>query len=266
MSFRYTAVMSSRSKTACLIVAATCSGCTSDHHVSPWPRNMSLRTLMQPTSVEAHVARVGDEMEAEGLVLDAEVEGSFEDGEPFRILAFRGHDDLGNEKTALRVATRYGVVMALGPTTAQEALRGQTVSFVPSFGEGSSWASGSDINGDGLPDVLVQGPGGRARDLGAACEGCLALSDRLARSGDGRNRHRWRWPARLDGPHPSPTQRRARSPTRGGRDLRRGTLRTGYGLGPSVPSSSAFRGSGGQVRPSSSRACLARIAGWQRRG
>lgn len=139
--------------------------------MSPWPRDVSLRTLMQPTRVEAHVARVGEEMEAEGLVLEREVEGTFDDGEPFRILAYRGHDDLGNEKTALRVATRYGVVMALGPTTAQEALQGERVSFVPAFGEAGSWASGSDVNGDGLPDVLVQGPGGTLEIWGLHAKG-----------------------------------------------------------------------------------------------
>lgn len=141
----------------CLVVVLA--GCGSDHQVSPWPRDVSLRTLMQPRDLESHLARIDDEMRAEGLVLDVEIDGELEDGEPFRIRAYRGHDDLGNVKKALRVATRYGVVMALGPTSSQEAMQGVDDSFVPALGEDGTWKSGTDLNGDGLPDVLVSRSG-----------------------------------------------------------------------------------------------------------
>jgi FG-GAP-like repeat len=127
--------------------------------VSPWPRDVSLRTLMQPRDLESHLARIDEDMRAEGLVLDVEIDGVLEDGEPYRIRAYEGHDDLGNVRKALRVATRYGVVMALGPTSSQEALRGVDDSFVPALGEDGTWKSGTDLNGDGLPDVLVSRTG-----------------------------------------------------------------------------------------------------------
>lgn len=141
-----------------VLVCHLAAACGSNHHVSPWPRDVSLHTLLRPGDIDSHVIRIDEEMRVEGLVLDVELDGELEGGEPFRIRTYRGHDDLGNERRALRVATRFGVVMALGPATAHEAMRGQQVTFVRSLGEGT-WQSGTDINGDGLPDVVVDRAG-----------------------------------------------------------------------------------------------------------
>lgn len=129
-------------------------GCASDHHVSPWPKDVSLKTLMQATTVEEHLARVDEEMGVDGLMVEAETKGEFEDGEPYCIRSYVGRDSLGNLRRAVRVATRYGVVMALGPTSSHDALRGDHVQLVATLAEGR-WRSGSDLNGDGLPDVVV---------------------------------------------------------------------------------------------------------------
>lgn len=135
-------------------------GCGSDHHVSPWPKGVTLNTLMRPTSLQEHTARIDDEMRVEGLVLEAEIEGQFEDGEPFCIRAYQGPDEIGHLRKALRVATRYGIIMALGPSASHETLGEDVTSFIPALGESGAWKSGSDINGDGMPDVLVSRPGG----------------------------------------------------------------------------------------------------------
>jgi hypothetical protein len=137
-----------------LSAALGVAGCASDHHVSPWPKDVSLKTLMQATTVEEHLARVDDEMGVEGLMVEAEIKGEFEDGEPYCIRSYAGRDSLGNLRRAVRVATRYGVVMALGPTSSHDALRGNHVQLVTTLAEGR-WRSGSDLNGDGLPDVVV---------------------------------------------------------------------------------------------------------------
>lgn len=139
-----------------LVLAAVIgvTGCASDHHVSPWPKDVSLKTLMQATTIEEHLARVDEEMGADGLMVEAEIKGEFEDGESFCIRAYAGRDSLGNPRRAVRVATRYGVVMALGPTSSHDALRGNHVQLVTTLAEGR-WRSGSDLNGDGLPDVVV---------------------------------------------------------------------------------------------------------------
>jgi hypothetical protein len=128
-------------------------GCSSNHHVSPWPRVESFQPLMTPSSLEEQLERVASEMQSEGLTLVHEVCGRFDDVEGFCIRGYEGHDDLGHERNALRVATRYGVVMALGPPSAEEAARGEGISWVVRLAD--RWDSGTDINDDGMPDVVV---------------------------------------------------------------------------------------------------------------
>jgi hypothetical protein len=151
---------------ALLVVAA---GCGSDHHVSPWPKDVSLQSLMRASTMEEHLERVAAEMQVEGLALEHEVCGELEESETFCIRAYRGHDDLGSQRRAVRVATRYGVVMALGPTSSHDAMRGVEVALVPSLEEG--WKSGSDLNGDGMPDVVVARSGGALEVWGLHARG-----------------------------------------------------------------------------------------------
>lgn len=149
-------------------LAAT-AGCTSDHHVSPWPKDVSLQSLMHASTMEEHLERVTAEMRVEGLALEHEVCGELDGAETFCIRAYRGQDDLGNLRRAVRVATRYGVVMALGPTSSHDAMRGVELALVPSLEGG--WQSGSDLNGDGMPDVVVARSGGALEVWGLHARG-----------------------------------------------------------------------------------------------
>lgn len=144
-------------------------GCTSDHHVSPWPKDVSLQSLMRASTMEEHLERVAAEMQVEGLALDTEVCGELDDAETFCIRSYRGQDDLGNQRRAVRVATRYGVVMALGPTSSHDTMRGVEIALVPSLDE--AWKSGSDLNGDGMPDVVVARSGGALEVWGLHARG-----------------------------------------------------------------------------------------------
>lgn len=138
---------------AAVLASAVC--CGSAPRVSPWPQNVTLGTLLRPSDVKVHLARLDDELGAESMAMTEELRGTFEDGEPFVIRAYRGLDPLGHERDAVRVATRFGVVMALGPSPAADALQGMRTRLVVGLGEGEQWRSGTDLNGDGMPDVVV---------------------------------------------------------------------------------------------------------------
>ncbi len=179
-----------------LVLAAlfTVCGCGSDHHVSPWSPNVSLRTLTQPGNLAVHVARIDDEMRAEELVLDVEIKGVGQDEEPYQIRSYKGHDELGNTRWALRVATRFGVIMALGPSTGHEVMRGEQSRLVHALGKAGQWQSGTDVNGDGLPDVFVSRGNGHIEVWGFHAQGAspypiesiAPISDAIDVDADGR--------------------------------------------------------------------------------
>lgn len=129
-------------------------GCRSNHHVSPWPKDISVKDLWQPTSLQQHIERMDRELSGEGLMLSVQLDGQFASGSEYCIRSYRGVDGLNNAREAVRVATKYGVVMALGPVSSHQALQGRGVSLVDKYEEGG-WRSGTDFNGDGLVDVIV---------------------------------------------------------------------------------------------------------------
>lgn len=129
-------------------------GCRSNHHVSPWPKDVSIQDLWQPTSLQQHIERMDRELSVEGMTLSVQLDGQFASGDEFCIRSYRGVDGLKNAREAVRVATKYGVVMALGPVSSHQALQGRGVSLIEMVQEGG-WRSGTDFNGDGLVDVVV---------------------------------------------------------------------------------------------------------------
>ncbi|APR81028.1 Hypothetical protein A7982_06375 [Minicystis rosea] len=83
------------------------------------------------------------------------------------ILGYDGRDAAGRAVHAVRVATPLGVVMAVGPLDVGELDRRAATELVPALLGGGSkgeapgaYRSGTDLNGDGLLDVVLRNEAG----------------------------------------------------------------------------------------------------------
>jgi len=129
--------------------------------VSPWLDDLRLDTLVAPPDLEAQLQRIDAEMAHESLSRDQEIAGRFSDGTPFAIRSFVGTDAVRRRaRSAVRVATGHGVMLALGPAPAGGAGRLLRTELVASLADGGGWRSGTDLNGDGCPDLVVRGEDG----------------------------------------------------------------------------------------------------------
>jgi hypothetical protein len=142
-----------------LALAAGLTCCRSDHHVSPWPRDVPLELLAQPADLGLHLRRVADEMRREGMDKRQELRASFADGTPLVVASYESPDSLGGLRHAVRVATAYGIVLAAGPDERLAPATGQRARtrLVAALAGGGGWRSGTDLNGDGWPDVVLAG-------------------------------------------------------------------------------------------------------------
>jgi hypothetical protein len=151
---------------ACAVAFA--SGCASNHHVSPWGERPgpTLAPFLQRPDLAAQLADVDREAAALGLTLTSETpfelppKGS---GHQAALRAYSGKDAAGRPTSAVRVATARGVVLALGPLDVGDADRSRATELVPALAQGDAgvaFASGSDINGDGVADVIVKNGAG----------------------------------------------------------------------------------------------------------
>ena len=108
--------------------------------------------------------RMDSELDGEGLAVVHQIDGEFASGEPYRIRGYEGADSLGNRRGAVRVATRYGIIMAIGPVSSHEAMQGKSVELLAEVTQTAGsrqWRSGQDVNADGLVDVMLRRDGRR---------------------------------------------------------------------------------------------------------
>ncbi len=120
-----------------------------------------LSLYMGQPDLEAQLRAVEAETEALGLRLAKELRGELPRATgPVVVRAYTGRDALGRETHAVRVATSRGVVMAVGPLAPADARDRATelvVALVPGpSGDEGAFQSGTDLNGDGTPDVVVR--------------------------------------------------------------------------------------------------------------
>jgi len=177
---------------ACVLALAlsfSCSfSCGSNHRVSPWGGGEAPPpvALAQRPELAAQLEAIDEETAALGLTLAVELRGRLpRGGGPLAVRGYRGVDTLGRPTSAVRVATSRGVVMAVGPLSARDLDRRQATELLPSLlpgeppgraaavEEAGVFASGSDLNGDGDPDVALRSEAGAleiwaVRLLGAA--------------------------------------------------------------------------------------------------
>ena len=138
------------------LVAAAVPGCANDHHVSAWiDPTALLRSLPRP-GVEANARRVQRSMTKLGMQQSWVRDGRFASGSSFRLLAYEGTGPLGVELSAVRLVTRDGIVLALGPS--EEGT--PSARPVRRLGDRGQWYSGMDLTGDTSIDVVVRSPRG----------------------------------------------------------------------------------------------------------
>lgn len=155
----------------------------SDHRVSPWGRDEGprLSPYVAAPDLDARLSAVDAETAALHVVLEREVRGQMpRGGGPLVIRAYRGHDAVGRTTHAVRVATARGVVMVVGPldprdprdraTELVEALvverdrasapagvtDGGAVAGPRSESVAMAFRSGTDLNQDGAPDIVLR--------------------------------------------------------------------------------------------------------------
>lgn len=144
-----------------LLTGASAPACRSDHRVSPWLDDLRLDTIAPSPDLEAQLQRIDAEMTHESMSRDQEIPGRFSDGTKFVIRSFVGTDAVRRRpRTAVRVATGYGVMLALGPAAPGGAGRPVRTELVAALADGGGWRSGTDLNGDGCPDMVVRGEDG----------------------------------------------------------------------------------------------------------
>jgi hypothetical protein len=161
-------------------------GCTSDHHVSPWGADPSrvLQAYLKQPDLKAQLALVDAETQSLGLVKKEETTfslGPKGSGQTAVLRGYEGRDAVGRPVHAVRVATPRSIVLALGPLEAGDLDRSLATELVPALvtsGDGATgssavaFQSGTDLNGDGSPDVVVKNEAGalaiwHVRELGS---------------------------------------------------------------------------------------------------
>lgn len=98
-------------------------GCAAEKELSPWgPRKTpSLKAFLEKPDLDEHVRAIEEEARAAKLELVAADSVRARDGTVFEVRAFRGVDGLGHPTTAVRVASPFGVVLAVGPRSERDA-------------------------------------------------------------------------------------------------------------------------------------------------
>ena len=159
-------------KLGLLAIVLAGAACASDHHVSPWGTQPggSLEALLavRPPDLAAQLAAVDAETSALGLHLTGELHADLPPkgaGQEAVIRGYQGRDAAGRLVHAVRVATPAGVVLAVGPLDADDLDRSQATELVPALsladdGSGAAFRSGTDLNGDGSPDVILRNDAG----------------------------------------------------------------------------------------------------------
>lgn len=148
------------------LAAILLASCASDHHVSPWGARSkpSLAAFIPRPDLDGRLAAVDAETAALGLSRSAELRAELpRKGGTAVIRGYQGLDAAGRAVHAVRVATPHGVVMAVGPLDAGDIDRRTATKLVAALvGDEQSGAfqSGTDLNRDGLLDVVLRNEAG----------------------------------------------------------------------------------------------------------
>lgn len=149
--------------------------------MSPWGRRTSpsLGAFVERPDLERHLAAIEAESRAEGLVLRTSATARAKSGTIYEVRAYEGKDGLGRPTMAVRVASPFGVVLALGPLGEADS-RERATAFVPSIPlEGSSLKLPADLNGDGHPEIALRSDRGHVAIFALAPRGASEIGIEL---------------------------------------------------------------------------------------
>ena len=142
------------------LVFLSLAACSSGPHVSPYA-GVDLSTyLRQANDLPTQTERARREAAAEGLREITTVDAVFPSGQPFVALGFVGVDAAGRPVHAARVVTPAAIVLALGPARALGEGPPRPDELLASLLPGGAYPSGSDLSGDGAPDVVLRAADG----------------------------------------------------------------------------------------------------------
>ena len=142
--------------------AQASSGCSSNHHVSPWgdAPGPPLGAFIESPNLAARLLEVDQDAKALGLTLEREAKGKSQ-GAEIVARSYVTEDALGRTSFAVRIASPFGVILAAGPVSKDDPLRTAATELVEAVGEAGQFRSLNDLNGDGVPDVILRGRDGR---------------------------------------------------------------------------------------------------------
>lgn len=134
------------------MVFAFLMGCSGGPRMSAWPK---LGDYAERPDLEAKVVAIDSEAKAAGLELVREVETKGESGTVYVVRSYRGVDTLGRATWACRVASPFGVIMAVGPDEADVREPHEPV-FEIDAGESRLFASPGQLVAGGDPELLLR--------------------------------------------------------------------------------------------------------------
>jgi hypothetical protein len=142
-------------------LAAGAAAACSNHKVSPWPEGgptSLLGKFATTPDLAAQLENIDVETHDHALTLEREVRIKLpRRGGTVVVRAYVGKDELDRVTHAVRVASAQGVILAIGPLGARDD-RASATRLVPALADpesGRAFTSGSDVNGDGLADVIL---------------------------------------------------------------------------------------------------------------
>lgn len=159
------------------LLAGAAAGACSNHHVSPWgSANVpSLRPYLPRPDLDAQLAAIDAETAELHLERSFELETQLPRGAgPIVIRAYAGRDVGRRAIHAVRVASARSVVMAVGPLDARDVGREHATELVPALltsATGDAYQAGTDLNGDGTPDVALKSESGALEVWGITATG-----------------------------------------------------------------------------------------------
>ena len=151
--------------------------------VSPWGTlgRPTLSLYAERPDLEGWLARVDEETQESGLVLGEELRAKDPaSGAELVVRAYLGADPVGRSLHATRVASPFGVVLAVGPLEPRDG-RDRAVELVWSMelGAGQVWRSPSDLDGDRSLELLLRAPSGALELWSLGARGATPLSHDL---------------------------------------------------------------------------------------
>lgn len=136
-----------------------CFGCA-EPRVSPWENagKVTLSAFVEKPNLDDKLATIDRETSSLGLALADELTVKLGPSDVAVVRAYEGRDAAKRRVFAVRVATPRAVTLAVGPLDVGDVDRSKPTRLVPLIvraDDGSAHRSGSDLNGDGAPDLVL---------------------------------------------------------------------------------------------------------------